>query len=63
MNHLSGYDNIFETEVWYFLGNMKILSGHLDWGLVTKGPHSDPPDKTFMGLCIVFCCFFLSIIF
>ena len=53
MNHLSGYDNIFETVVWNVLGNMKILLGHLDWGLVTKGRHSDPADKTFMGLRIV----------
>ena len=34
-------------------GNMKVLLGHLDWGLGTKGPHSDPADKTFLGLCIV----------
>ena len=53
MTHLSGYDNIFETETWYFWGNMKILLGHLDWGLVTKGPHSNLADKTFLGLCIV----------
>ena len=26
---------------------MKVLSGHLDWGLGTEGPHSDPADKTF----------------
>ena len=32
---------------------MKVLLGHLDWGLGTKGPHSDPSDKTFLGLCIV----------
>ena len=32
---------------------MKILLGHLDWGLDTKGPHSDPADKTFLGLHIV----------
>ena len=38
-----------------FGGNMKVLLGlgHLDWGLGTKGPHSDPADKTFLGLCIV----------
>ena len=47
MKHLIGYDNIFETEVWYFLSNMKILSGHLDWGLVTKGPHGDLADAAF----------------
>ena len=52
MKHLSGYDNIFETEACYFLSNMKVLLEHLDWGLGTKGPHSDPADKTFLGLCI-----------
>ena len=53
MKHLSGYDNIFETEAWYFWGNMKVLLGHLDWELTTKGPQSDPADETFLGLCIV----------
>ena len=53
MKHLSGYDNIFETEAWYFWGNMNILLGHLDWGLGTKGPHSNPADKTYLGPCIV----------
>ena len=53
MKHLSDYDNIFETEAWYFWRNMKVLFGHLDWGLGTKGPHSDPADKSFLGLCIV----------
>ena len=53
MKYLSGYDNIFETEVWYFWGNMKVFLGHLDSGLGTKGPQSDPADKTFLGLCIV----------
>ena len=52
MKHLSGYDNIFETEAWYFWGKSKVLLGHLDWGLGTKVPHSDPADKTFLGLCI-----------
>ena len=32
---------------------MKVLLGHLDWGLGTKSPQSDPADKTFLGLCIV----------
>ena len=32
---------------------MKVLLGHLDWGLGTKSPHSDPADYTFLGLCIV----------
>ena len=36
-----------------FLGNMKVFFGHLGWGLGTKGPHSDPTEKTFLGLCIV----------
>ena len=53
MKHLSGYDNIFETEAWYFWGNMKVLLGHLDRGLGTKDPHSNPVDKTCLGLCIV----------
>ena len=53
MKHLSGYDNIFETEAWYFWGNMKFFPRHLDWGLGTKGPHSEQADKTFLGLCIV----------
>ena len=37
------------------LGNMKVLLGHLDWGLGNKGPHSDPADKTFT--------FYLNIIY
>ena len=53
MKHLSGYDNMFETEAWYFWGNMKVLLGDLDSGLGTIGLHSDPADKTFLGLCIV----------
>ena len=53
MKLLSDYDNIFECEAWYFWGSMKVLLGHLDWGLVTKGPHSDPAGKTFLGLRIV----------
>ena len=32
---------------------MNVPFGHLDWGLGTKGPHSDPADKTLLGLCIV----------
>ena len=38
---------MFETEAWYFWGNMKVLLVHLDRGQGTKGPHSDPADKTF----------------
>ena len=29
---------------------MEVFLRHLDWGLDTKGPHSDPADKTFLGL-------------
>ena len=47
MKHLSGFDNMFETEPWYFWGNMKVLLGHLGWVLGTKSAHSDPADKTF----------------
>ena len=32
---------------------MKVLLGHLDWGLGTKGRNIDLADKTFWGLCIV----------
>ena len=53
MKQFSGFDNIFETEAWYFWGNMKVLLWYLDWVLGTKGPHSDPADKTFLGLHIV----------
>ena len=53
MKHFSCFDNIFETETWYFLGNMKVLLGNLDEGLGTKGLYSDPADKTFLGLHIV----------
>ena len=52
MKHFSGFDNIFETEI-YFWGNIKVIWGHLDWGLGTKGPHSDPDYKTFLGLHII----------
>ena len=52
MKHFSGFDNIFETEAWYFWGNMKVLLGHLDWGLDTKGPHNDIADKTFLAVHI-----------
>ena len=37
----------------YLYFNMKVLLGHLDWGLGTKDPHSNPADKAFLGLCIV----------
>ena len=53
MKHLSGYDDIYETEAWYFWVNMKVLLEHLDWGLGTKVPHSDSADKTLLGLCTV----------
>ena len=55
MKHLSGYDNMHETEAWYLWGNMKVLLGHLDGGPGSKGPHSDPADKTFLGLCCQQC--------
>ena len=50
MKYLSGYDNIFETEAWRFWGNMNVFLGHLGWVLGAKGPHSDQPDKNFLGL-------------
>ena len=53
MKYLSGYDNIFETEAWYIWGNMNVFLEHLDWRLGTKDLHSEPTDKTFLGLCIV----------
>ena len=53
MKHLSGYDNIFETEAWYFWGNMNVLLGHIDWELGTKGSYNDPAYKILGGLCIV----------
>ena len=31
---------------------MKVLLGHLDWGLDTKGPHNDIADKTFLAVHI-----------
>ena len=51
MKYLGDYDNIFETEAWFFEGNMKVLLGYLDWGLGTKGPHSDPTEK-FFWVCV-----------
>ena len=53
MKYFSGFDNTFKTETWYFWGNMNVLMGHLDWGLGTKVPQSDPADQTFLGLHIV----------
>ena len=32
---------------------MKVLLGHLDWGLGTKDLHSGPAGKHFLGLHIV----------
>ena len=32
---------------------MMAILGQSDWGLGTKGRHSDPAGKTFLGLCIV----------
>ena len=31
---------------------LKVLLGHLDWRLGTKGRHSDPAEKDFLGPCI-----------
>ena len=53
MKYFSGFDNIFETEVWYFWGYIKVLLGYLNWGLGTKVLYSDPADETFLGLHIV----------
>ena len=53
MEYLSDYDNIYETETWYFWDNMKVVFGHLNSRLGTKGPHSDPADKMLLGLRIV----------
>ena len=53
MKDLSSYDNIFETEAWYFWVNMKVFLEHFDWVLGTKSPRSDPAEKTFLGLFIV----------
>ena len=47
MKHLSDYDNISESETWYFWGNMKVHLGYVNWRLGTKGPHDNPADKTF----------------
>ena len=44
MKHLGGYDNIFETEALYFWGNMKVLLGHLDWGVSSKDLQNDFAD-------------------
>ena len=53
MKHFSGFDNIFETETWYFWGNMKVLLGYLNWVVGTKGLDSETADKTFLSLRIV----------
>ena len=58
MKHFSGFDNIFEIEAWYFWGNMKVLLGHLDWELGTKGLHCDSAVKTFW-VCILPAIFFI----
>ena len=42
-----------ETETIYFWVNVKVLLGHLDYGLVTNGLHSDPAEKPIFGLRIV----------
>ena len=53
MKCLSGYDKIFETEIEYFSGNMKVILGHLDRALKAYTVWQDPADKTFLGMCIV----------
>ena len=52
MKYLSGYDNVFETEAWYFWGNMKVILRYLDWELDTKVPHSDPAEK-IIWVCVL----------
>ena len=32
---------------------MKVLLGHLDWGLATKDPHGDPADQTVLRVHII----------
>ena len=32
---------------------MKVILGHLDWGLGTRDLHKDRADKIFLRLCIV----------
>ena len=44
---------MFETETWYFRGDMKILLGHLNWGLDTNGRPSGSADNIFLSLFIV----------
>ena len=39
---------------------MKVLSGHLDWGLATKDPHSDAAEFFFLGGVCVLSAMFLS---
>ena len=51
MIYLSAFDNIFETETWFFWGNMKFFLGHLDGGLGTKGLHSDPTFLIGQNFC------------
>ena len=52
MKHLSGYDNIFETEACHFWNDGKVFLGQLNWRLGTKGQHSDPANKTLLGLVL-----------
>ena len=49
MKHLGGYDSMFETEAWYFWGNIKFLLEHLGLELVNKDPHCDPADANLSG--------------
>ena len=53
MKYFCNCDIIFETEACNFWGNMKVILGHLDWGLGIKDPHSDQADKRFLDLRII----------
>ena len=53
MKHCSGFHNVFKTETWHFWGNMMVFLRYLDEGLGTKSLHSDPADKTVLGLHVV----------
>ena len=35
------------------LGEYESPFGAFKWGLGNKGPHIEPADKNFLGLCIV----------
>ena len=56
MKHLRDYDNIFETEAWYFWGNMKVLLGYLDWRMSTKARTVTQLTKHFW-ICVLLAMF------